>query len=63
MIDKVITNIYNGIVKLLKFFGFIILLALTAYGLSYVSDLNTRELFIRLFFVVIALNFLYNLGK
>lgn len=63
MIDKIITNIYKGISVVIKTFLCVVLLYLFSYLLSYVSEANTREIFIRLIFMLLGLKFLYNLGK
>jgi hypothetical protein len=63
MIDRVITNIYKGILRIVKIVLSIAILYLISYLLTYISDLNTRTIFIRLLFLILGLKVLYTLGQ
>lgn len=60
---KIITAIVKGFIKVLKFIAVIFAILLISYALSYISDLNTRQIFLRLSSIVSVLTVLHSLGK
>jgi hypothetical protein len=60
---KLIETIIKGLSKLLAFIGTIVLIALVSYGLSYICEANTREIFLRIISIGSVLILLYNIGR